>query len=214
MSVIGLLEGQRLRYRLSGRDAHVPYNESWAREFAANPELARAHYLATNQETLDPEFWPTLDSFLAANGTSAPVFTPDPGVLNPADVAAQTEVARVAEEAAQRALAYASAHSDAGPSAADLAYQANARALQEESDRAWALAHTSRDSVTGPAFQPDPATMQDCTGRAGEITCANPANDAQGGRAGTMAATTATPETKSLFIPLAIAAAAFFMVKG
>lgn len=238
MSVLGLLEGQRLKYRLGnplvnpadwhpqGSAVHntAVYTTDWPLLFSQDPAGARARYLEANAEMMDPEMWPTLDAFFAANGIT---FQPDPPVVNPTTpVAPVAPVAPVvpivpafpdAQAAIQNEIDTIVNTFDAADANGKLVMIQRLRQLGPEGvsiantfDRA-----SLRDQVTGPAFQPDPAPMPDGGGRAGAVEVANSANDAQGGRApdGTTIEGGAV-QPKSLVLPIAAAIAAWLFVKG
>ncbi len=138
MSRLGLLEGNRVRYRMGAAlvDPAAYEGSATARDFYTtdwmSPNASAQAYQAANAKTLDPEAWPTLQAFQSAHG-GAP-FQPDPGLLVAAPVTSTSD-------GPQNPPAYS-----------DAEYRAQAIADQAEADR---LAALPRDTVTGPTFIPD-----------------------------------------------------------
>lgn len=201
MSVIGLLEGQRLRFRLGDpfvtpeawdaadpngwrKNDRAKNTTDWSRLWLDDQAGARNRYIEVNSSSIDPEQYPTLDSWLQAHGG-----IPGPAATTPSKPASAT------------------------PGMTNAEYAEWAAKQAAEADR---LAKLPRDPVIGPAFLPDPPAMQECTGRSGEVTCSNPASDSRGGRAGENLperATTAAAEGKSMVLPLLALAAAWMVLK-
>lgn len=203
MSVIGLLEGQRLRYRLGDpfvtpeawdaadpngwrKNDRAKNTTDWSRLWLDNQASARETYMQVNSSSIDPEQYPTLDAWLLAHGgipgnpsTGTPINT------TPASATPGMTNAEYADWAAKQAA------------------------------EAARLAKLPRDPVIGPAFLPDPPAMQECTGRSGEVTCTSPASDSRGGRADeNLPEPLATAsEGKSLVLPLLALAAAWMVLK-
>ncbi len=222
MPVIGLLEGQRLRYRLGAPeytvDAWNAYasgnvreiqrdlmTTDWTRLWLEDPASAKAKYFSVNIRSLDPDIFPTLETWLAAHGgiPANPNIQPDPPVTqNP-----NTDAAAEAAAEAARVTAAEAAAEAARVTAANAAYDAQARAWAEESAR---LAKLPRDPVIGPAFLPDPGEMPACTGRSGEVTCYDPASASQGGRGDDI---TEAVSAKATLLPLLALAAAWMVLK-
>ncbi len=225
MSVIGLLEGRRLRYRLGAplmtseaweamhaspdqnRGGWYPYERErsitdWSQLWIENPASAGERYRGVNAGTMDPEQYPSLQAWLTAHGgiPANPNIQPDPPVTQNSSAASAAEAARVA---AANAAAEA-----ARVAAANAAYDAQARAWAAESAR---LATLPRDPVIGPAFLPDPGEMPACTGRSGEVTCYDPDSASQGGRADEESHDIAL--AKPIVLPLLALVAAWMVLK-
>ncbi len=207
MSVIGLLEGQRLRVRM-GNPVRTPaeWNLSpgsapdrellttdWPALYNQNPVAAQSSYAAAHQNSMDPESWPTITDFMAYWKLA---FQPDPAPLNPAPTPTITTP-------------------NNPPPITDAQYAATAAALKAEAER---LAKLPRDAVTGPAFQPDPAAIPDGGGRAGEgsavVTVTVPDGGGRGPDKSAPESAAKTDSKKSTLPLIAAAAAAFFFLKG
>lgn len=89
MSRLGLLEGMRVRRLgnpfINPADFQGPNPDrakmttDWPSLFATNPANARSAYDTANAGSLDPEFNPTVESFMSSHGQA---FQADPPVLN------------------------------------------------------------------------------------------------------------------------------------
>lgn len=207
MPVIGLLEGHRLKYRLGDPlispeawDAN-PGNfhqkevmtTDWPAEYRVNPDAARAHYIAANAGTLDPEYSPTVEDFLRHNfptvNFSQPAAT-DPVIVMRPNPVAQVETNFQPDPPTQTPL---------------------------PSSEAKAIAEAARDARFTPVDAP--VTRQDCGGRAGQVSC-GPSTSTGGGRGpGGPASTSSQGNTdvtqkKNTALPIFAAIAAYFLIKG
>lgn len=95
MSALGLLEGSRLKYRLGNpfirpedyqgeKHDREKLTTDWPALYASDKTAASARYASANSGSLDPEFNPTVESFMTSHNQP---FQKDPAPLNPAPVA-------------------------------------------------------------------------------------------------------------------------------